>query len=102
MKIWLVLICDCESTRVEKACLTKKIAIRELFKTRDELIKEWKKMHIIINKTNKKICKDYKLIYEINNMYKNMIKKLSNNDYKQWDNSPHECPSIHCINIIDK
>ena len=43
-RIWIVGISDCEGNYVVAICATKEIAERELFKARDNLVKEWKKM----------------------------------------------------------
>ena len=41
MKLYVVCLGDCEGMEIKAICKTKQIAERELFKVRDELIKEW-------------------------------------------------------------
>ena len=82
--VWVVGVSD----DIRVICLTKEIAERELFKIRDELIREWNKMS------------NWRGIN--NNMYNTMIENLSNNDYENWDNYPHECPYLYKTEIMEK
>lgn len=97
-KVYLVGASDCESNSTVCICATKKIEERELFKKRDELIAEWKEMDKFIKEG------EIKNNFPDNHdeMYLKMIKNLSSDDYKNWDNFPHEEPYISEINIIDK
>jgi hypothetical protein len=83
MKIYLVTVSDCEGIHSIQVCATLKDAETELFKTRDKLIAQWKEA----------------LAYQKENgyaddMYPEMIRNLSSNDYKNWNNYPHEVARI--------
>ena len=91
MKIYLVGVSDCEGNMVVALCSTLKIAKRELFKERDRLIKEFQKFL----EYEKKLGLD-------GNMYQDMIKSLSGNNYKEWDNYPHECPYIRKMTLMEE
>ena len=93
MDIWLVGIGDVESSEIKHICKTEKLAIKRLFEERDKLIEEWKRMIEFCKKENDKDgVKDYS----------DMIKKLSNDDYKNWDNYPHEIPFIFKMELEEE
>lgn len=81
MKVWVVGVSDCEGNNIRCICTTKQIAERELFKARDELIKEWSEWR--------------------DTFYKPLIENLSGNDYEEWDNYPHEVPYLYEIDVLD-
>ena len=89
MKVWLVIVSDCESSGVVAVCSTKILAERELFKKRDELVKGWKEML------------DFAKDRGADDMYQNMIKNLSSDDYEKWDNYPQEVVSISEVEVIE-
>lgn len=91
MKVWQVGVSDCEGTDLVCVCLTKKLAKRELFKVRDELVKEYAKMSTLSGEP----CDD-------DGMYGNMIFRLSSDSYTTWDNFPHETPWMREVNVIVK
>lgn len=91
MTIWVVGVSDCESNRIEAICSTKEIAERELFKARDELIKEWQKMIEWEKKEGR-----------VDDMYQKMIANISTNDYKNWDNYPQDCPYLYKSELMEK
>ena len=90
MRVWQVIVSDCESSSTVCICSTKEIALREMFAYRDKLIKEWTE-HM------KHSGIDY-----AHDIYKQMIIALSHNDYENWNNYPHEVPSIEETEVIDK
>jgi cytoplasmic iron level regulating protein YaaA (DUF328/UPF0246 family) len=89
MKVYLVMISDAESSSVIKVCATKEIAVKELFKERNELLEEWKSF----------IEKDRKYSTD---MYQEMVSNLKHDDYEHWDNYPHETPHIQTFDVITK
>ena len=91
MKVWVVAVSDCEANHTVAICSTKKLAKRELFKKRDELIKEWQESYEFFKKENRE-----------DNYYLSMIKNLSGDNYKDWDNYPQERPYIYEMEIISK
>jgi hypothetical protein len=90
-KVWVVGISDCEANSIVAICTTKEIAERELFKARDKLIDEWKEMEEYIRDRDPK-----------SNIYSNMIKALSSDDYEKWDNYPHDVPYLYSTEIISE
>jgi len=101
MKVWQVGVSDCESCYTICICATKEIALREMFKKRDELIAEWKKGEKYSRESIKKFCKKENKPVWIDPMYPGMIKALSSDDYKKWDNYPHDCPWIKETNVLE-
>lgn len=91
MKIWVVGVADCEGNSITAICSTKEIAERELFKTRDDLVKEWKEMQEYFNKEGRQ-----------DKMYSGMIEALSSNNYENWGNYPHDCPYLYETEVIEK
>ena len=85
MTIWVVGISDCESNSIVAICTTKEIAEREMFKTRDKLVANWKEMDGLGE-----------------DMYKKMIAALSGNDYENWDNYPHDEPYLYETTVVEK
>ena len=85
--VWVVAVSNCESMNVVCICSSKKTAVKELFKKRDEMIKEWEEQDQWLQKQDRLSARDY--------MYANMIKNLSSNDYEKWDNYPHDVPYIY-------
>lgn len=102
MKVYLVIESDCENSNTICICSTLKIAERELFKSRDNLIKHWKDLDTRTNKLLKVECEKQRIKYEKDNMYSKMIENLSSNDYKKWDNYPHETISIQEMEVLTK
>lgn len=102
MKVWEVGSSDCESSSTICICLTKEIALREMFKKRDSLVKEWKEMDEHSKKSIEDFCKKEGKPIWVDSMYLNMIKALLSDNYKKWDNYPHEKPWIQETEIIDK
>lgn len=108
MKVWMVGVSDCESSSTACLCLTKEIALREMFKLRDNLIEEWKKMKDYTEKSEKKFIEEqadhgvFNDSVNQENMYDRMIRNLSHDDYHNWKNYPHEVPWIYEQEIIDK
>ncbi len=108
MKIWIVGVCDCEGNSIKCVCATKEIAERELFKARDELVFEFKKMGVFTEKEQEKFIKEkaeqgihFGFDTGKENMYRKMITALSGNDYTKWDNYPHECPYIYETELLE-
>ena len=101
MKVWLVGCGDCESNYVVCLCNTKELAVKKLFEKRDELVKEWKRMDKSQQKSIKDFCSKKKIKLYVDNMYKDMIKNLSSNDYENWNNYPQECPYICEMEVLD-
>ncbi len=109
MKVWKVGVSDCESCSTFAICSTKEIALREMFKKRDLLISEWKEMQIHNKESEKKFLEEQakKGIYygfsgNERDMYGDMIKNLSHDDYEKWENYPQEVPWISETEVIDK
>lgn len=100
-KVWVVGVSDCESNYTVRICSTKAIAERELFKTRDEFIKDWKRLDENNQKSINEFCKKEGKPSFKDDMYKKMIKNLSSNDYENWDNYPLEKVYISEMEIID-
>ena len=106
-RIWVVGVRDCESNSIVATCATKEIAERELFKERDRLIKKWEAMKVFEAKSHKKFIEEkakqgihFGFKISEGNMYKEMIENLSGNDYKKWENYPHDCPYLYETEII--
>ena len=91
MRVWLVTVHDCEGGSTVCICSTKKLAERELFKKRDELVEEWRTM---IEWQKKREIVD--------NIYQNMINNLSGDDYEKWDNYPQDVVSLYDVDVIEK
>ena len=89
MKIWVVGVSDCEGNSIKAICATKEIAERELFKARDELVKEWKEMQKYFNQEGR-----------TDEMYTDMITSLSGNEYEKWNNYPHDCPYLYETELL--
>lgn len=102
MKVYLVNIGYVEGTSVVCVCKTKQIAERELFKTRDKLIKEWREGDERSRKWIEKYCKEKNVKLQFDDNYLNMIHNLSSDDYENWDNYPQECPYITELDILDQ
>ena len=102
MKVWIMSVGNCEDTSGALLCTTKEIAERELFKARDKLIAEWEKSDEWLQKSNAQYYKDKNEPIREDNMYKDMIKALSGNDYTKWDNYPHDCPYIYETEVVEK
>jgi hypothetical protein len=106
MTVYQVGISDVESTSIVCICSTLEIAERELFKARDELVSHWKKMAEFELKSTKKYCEernvDIKELEQTLNMYPRMIENLKSNDYKNWNNFPHDIVWINEMEIMDK
>jgi hypothetical protein len=102
--VWIVGVSDCEGNSIKAVCATKEIAERELFKARDELVDEYKKMDKWQLQSAKDHCaKEGKPLDTSGGyfqIYKNMITALSGNDYKKWDNYPHDRPYLYKVEII--
>ena len=73
MRVYVVGIADCEGNSIISVCADKIIAERELFKSRDKLQKRWKELM-----DGSGMDEDYK----------EMIKNLNGDDYKNWNNYP--------------
>ena len=102
MKVWIVEVSDCEGSYLVAVCATKEIAERELFKKRDELVAEYKKQDKYNVKSMRAYYKEKNMPYIEDTMYKDMSKALSGNDYKKWDNYPHDKPYLYEIDVINK
>ena len=108
MKVWIVAVSDCESTSVGAICSTKEIAIREMFNERDRLVKEWKEAKIYHEESTKKFieesaAKGIHFGFDTGrDMYGDMIKALSSDDWENWDNYPQERPYIFEREIIEQ
>jgi hypothetical protein len=92
--VWLVGVSNCEGNETVCICSNKKIAVRELFKKRNEMIAEWKEQDTWLKKQDRLSSCDY--------MYENMIKNLASDDYEKWDNYPHDVPYIHRMKVKTK
>jgi hypothetical protein len=102
MRIWQVGVSDCESSHTICVCATKEIALREMFKKRDELLADWKKMEEYKNNSIKDFCaKNGQAIWK-DEMYERMIKNLSHDNYEKWENYPHDVPWICETNVIEE
>lgn len=108
MKIWEVGISNCESCHTFALCTTKEIALREMFRKRDELIAQWKEAKIRNEESTKKFLEEqaskgvfYGFKGDERNMWQEMIDELSHDDYEKWDNYPHEVPWIRQTDVMD-
>lgn len=92
MTIWVVMTGDAEGASLVSLCSTKELAEKSLFEQRDELTKEWNRMA------------DYMKEQHGNSdqMYHDMIKALSSDDYESWDNYPFECPHLFEKELVEK
>lgn len=97
--VWLVGVSDCEGNSIKCICATKPIAERELFKARDELVEEYKKMDAYSENTRKEFCKKQGIPYFKDDMYKKMISNLQGSNYEKWDNYPHDRPYLCQLEI---
>jgi len=102
MTVYQLCVSDVESCRTICICSTLEIAERELFKARDRLIKEWKESHERWTEEIASSCKKNNLEIFVDDSYLKMIKNLESNDYRKWNNYPHEVPWIQAIEILDK
>ena len=108
MKVWQVGVSDCESSHTICVCATKEIALREMFKKRDQLLEDWKGSKVRYDKQMNDYVEEkakqgvFLGVGEIDNMWERMITALSHDDYQNWDNYPHDVPWIHESEIIDK
>ena len=93
-EVYVVAVTNCESNETVCICKTKELAVRELFKKRDDMLAEWKEQDSWLEKQDRLASMDF--------MYKNMIKNLSSDDYEKWDNYPHDCPYIYKMKVIEK
>ena len=109
MKVWVVGVSDCEGNSIRCLCATKGIAERELFKARDELIEEYKRMKDFTDKSQKEFIEEkakqgihfgFKFSDKPDNIYIGMIDALSSNDYEKWDNYPHDRPYLYETEIL--
>lgn len=91
MKIWVVRVGDCEGSYTVCLCSSKEIAERELFKKRDDLVKEWNESLEYFKKEG-----------HTEKMYEDMIANLSSNNYQEWENYPHDVPSIYEMEVIEE
>ncbi len=103
MKVWVVGVRDCEGNYIAAICVSKSIAEREILKERDILVKEWG----VQDEHHRKSVEEYykgkkKAKSHIDDMYKEMIKNLSSNDYENWNNFPYECPYIYETEVLEK
>lgn len=89
--VWIVGVGDCEGSSVYGLYETKKSAEKALFGIRDDLVKRWQKMIEFNNK-------EYNGAF--NSMYEPMIQNLSNDDYENWDNYPHDCPYMYKEEVL--
>jgi len=110
MKVWEIGVSDAESCTTILICATKEIAVRELFKKRDELISEWKEMKVQEEKDREEFIAE-KAAQGVHfgfggdgfrDMWGDMIKALSSDDYEKWDNYPHETLWIAETEVLDK
>ena len=90
-EVFIVAVSDAESMSVIAVCSTKEIAERELFKKRDELVKQWQESIDVAEEG---------LREHIVEMYGDMIKNLSGNAYEDWNNYPHDRPYIYEQKVI--
>ena len=100
MKVWEVGISDCESSSTLCICLTKEIALREMFKKRDSLVAEWEEADKRNEEERHKWCSEQATEYSEDDMYKRMIIGLAGDDWEKWSNYPHECPWIRETEVI--
>ena len=83
MSVYLVGVGDCESYGVICACATKELAVKKLFEQRDKMVLDWIKY------------RDHKDSFPSSvEMYQKMIDSLAGKDYENWNNYPHETPTI--------
>ena len=90
MTVWIVGVADCESNSISAVCATKEIAERELFKERDKLVARYKEMDEFCKRKGNPTSD-----------YKEMIKALSETDYENWNNYPHEKPYLYEVKVIE-
>ena len=110
MKVWVVGVCDCEGNSIKAICANKTIALRELFKARDELLKQYGEMKEYTEKSQKEFIEEQAkrgihiggFRMESENMYDHMIRELSSDDYEHWDNYPHDRPYMYETDIINE
>lgn len=102
MQVWIVGVSDCEANSIKVICSTKKIAERELFKIRDNLIAEWVESDKQLNESNLAFCKERKIDFVQDDMYKKMIVALSSDDYENWNNYPHDLPYLYVEEVLEK
>ena len=93
MKVWLVGIGDVESSEIKHVCKTEKLAIKKLFEERDKLFKKWDKLI--------ESCKKDRNWGGVE-IYSNMISRLSDNNYKNWDNYPYKTPFIEGMEVEEE
>lgn len=108
MKVWQVGVSDCEGTSLICTCATKEIALREMFKKRDQLIVEYRKMKVYSEKSTKEFLESqakkgvfYGFEDQRDDMYDRMIVALSHDNYKEWDNYPHDVPWINEVEVLN-
>lgn len=92
MTVFVVAASDCEGINTYLVCATLQSAERELFKLRDELVGGWKvQLEFVLKEGDQCSAK----------MYEQMIKNLSSDDYKHWENYPHEVVTISEVTVIE-
>lgn len=95
MKVWIVEKYYCNSHERIYIYATKKIALREMFKDRDNFLKMFKE----INETSTRWIHGVPYPYED---LKEKIKLVSHDKYKEWSYAPFPMPSIRECEVIDK
>jgi hypothetical protein len=79
-----------------------------MFAERDRLLKEWKEMKEWEKESTRKFVEESAakgIHFGFNterDMYGDMIKNLSSDDYEKWDNYPHERPYIYETEIVEE
>lgn len=108
MKVWVVGVSNCEENYTVVICSTKEIAEKKLFEERDRLIKEWREMKIFTEKRQQEFVEEQAkqgihvggFTFNKKNIYEQMIENLSSNDYKKWDNYPHDVPYLYETEVL--
>jgi len=108
MNVWIVGVSDCESNSIVCVCSTKELALKKMFETRDELIAEWKEMKVYEAESTKNFieesaAKGIHFGFDTGrDLYGDMIKALSSDDWEKWDNYPHDRPYISPMTVLEQ
>ena len=107
MKVWIVGVRDCESNYTVCICSTKELAIKKMFAERDRLLKDWHEMKEWEKESTRKFVEESaaKGIHfgfsTERDMYGDMIKAISSDDYENWNNYPHDVPYVYETEVLE-
>lgn len=94
MTVFVLTVDDCESTSILGIYQKKEDAVKALFEERGRLLEQWKEYQKRDEEWCEQCSKENNRIYEKPTMYQRMIDNLSNDDYENWSNFPHDCLHI--------